>query len=197
MKKKDDFCRESNHFLKSVCLALCLISSGGSAVYAATLQTEQTTLTVRMNDCTIKDVFDHIEKNSEFVFVYHGANINLHRRVNLDVRDKSVEVILERLFKGTDVEYIINNRQIIVRRNEKKENSSLSIQQAKKITVTGIVKDTHGEPLIGVNVLVKGSRTGTITDMDGHFLLGNYIPVYTSLPITITNNHKLYKYYIC
>ena len=36
MKKKDDFCRESNHFLKSVCLALCLISSGGSAVYAAT-----------------------------------------------------------------------------------------------------------------------------------------------------------------
>ena len=176
MKKKDDFCRESNHFLKSVCLALCLISSGGSAVYAATLQTEQTTLTVRMNNCTIKDVFDHIEKNSEFVFVYHGANINLHRRVNLDVRDKSVEVILERLFKGTDVEYIINNRQIIVRRNEKKENSSLSIQQAKKITVTGIVKDTHGEPLIGVNVLVKGSRTGTITDMDGHFLLNEVSP---------------------
>ena len=97
MKKKDDFCRESNHFLKSVCLALCLISSGGSAVYAATLQTEQTTLTVRMNNCTIKDVFDHIEKNSEFVFVYHGANIDLHRRVNFDVRDKSVEVILERL----------------------------------------------------------------------------------------------------
>ena len=82
MKKKDDFCRESNHFLKSVCLALCLISSGGSAVYAATLQTEQMTLTVRMNNCTIKDVFDHIEKNSEFVFVYHGANIDLHRRVN-------------------------------------------------------------------------------------------------------------------
>lgn len=53
----------------------------------------------------------------------------------------------------------------------KKENSSLSIQQAKKITVTGIVKDTHGEPLIGVNVLVKGSRTGTITDMDGHFFI--------------------------
>ncbi len=70
MKKKDDFCRESNHFLKSVCLALCLISSGGSAVYAATLQTEQTTLTVRMNNCTIKDVFDHIEKIvSLFLFI--------------------------------------------------------------------------------------------------------------------------------
>ena len=29
------------------------------------------------------------------------------------------------------------------------------------------------------------------------FKEGNYIPVYTSLPITITNNHTLYKYYIC
>lgn len=101
-------------------------------MYAATLQTEQTTLTVRMNNCTIKDVFDHIEKNSEFVFVYHGANIDLHRRVNLDVRDKSVEVILERLFKGTDVEYIINNRQIIVRRNEKKKTRPFLFSKLKK-----------------------------------------------------------------
>lgn len=31
----------------------------------------------------------------------------------------------------------------------------------------------------------------------GLIWFGNYIPVYTSLPITITNNHKLYKYYIC
>ena len=101
-------------------------------MYAATLQTEQTTLTVRMNNCTIKDVFDHIEKNSEFVFVYHGANIDLHRRVNLDVRDKSVEVILERLFKGTDVEYIINNRQIIVRRTRKKKTRPFLFSKLKK-----------------------------------------------------------------
>ena len=102
MKKKDDFCRESNHFLKSVCLALCLISSGGSAVYAATLQTEQTTLTVRMNNCTIKDVFDHIEKNSEFVFVYHGANIDLHRRVNFEERMLNILSTTDKLsYEGT------------------------------------------------------------------------------------------------
>ena len=58
----------------------------------------------------------------------------------------------------------------------KKKTRPFSIQQAKKITVTGIVKDTHGEPLIGVNVLVKGGRTGTITDMDGHFLLNEVSP---------------------
>ncbi len=35
MKKKEDFCRESNHFLKSLGLALCLVSFGGSAIYAS------------------------------------------------------------------------------------------------------------------------------------------------------------------
>lgn len=110
MKKKEDFCRESNHFLKSLGLALCLVSFGGSAIYASSLYAQRTMLSIQMNDRTVEDVFEYIEKNSEFIFVYHGSNIDLHRKVNLDVRDQSVEIILDKLFSGTDIEYIINNR---------------------------------------------------------------------------------------
>ena len=42
---------------------------------------------------------------------------------------------------------------------------------AQQITVKGIVKDTTGEPVIGANVVVKGTTTGTITDFDGNFQL--------------------------
>ena len=42
---------------------------------------------------------------------------------------------------------------------------------AQQITVNGIVKDTTGEPVIGANVLVKGTTNGTITDFDGNFQL--------------------------
>ena len=94
MKKKEDFCRESNHFLKSLGLALCLVSFGGSAIYASSLYAQRTMLSIQMNDRTVEDVFEYIEKNSEFIFVYHGSNIDLHRKVNLDVRDQSVEIIL-------------------------------------------------------------------------------------------------------
>lgn len=38
-------------------------------------------------------------------------------------------------------------------------------------TATGIVKDKAGEPMIGVNVLVKGTTNGTITDFDGNFTI--------------------------
>ena len=48
---------------------------------------------------------------------------------------------------------------------------------AQQIVVKGIVKDTTGEPIIGANVIVKGTTNGTITDFDGNFLLNaNYKP---------------------
>ena len=130
-------------------------------------------LTVQMNGRSIKDVFSYIEKNSEFIFVYHGSNINLNRKVDVDVTNRSVENILQQMFDGTDVEYLINDRQIIVRKKQAVEKTIPVMQQEKKITVTGNVKDVSGEPLIGVNVAIKGTTMGCVTDIDGNFSLAD------------------------
>src|SRR5690606_38596123 len=42
---------------------------------------------------------------------------------------------------------------------------------AQEKTIRGTVKDTNGEPIIGANVMVKGSSIGTATDIDGHYTL--------------------------
>lgn len=44
---------------------------------------------------------------------------------------------------------------------------------AQNLTVTGLVSDTGGEPLIGVTVQVRGTTNGTVTDIDGRFALSN------------------------
>ena len=44
---------------------------------------------------------------------------------------------------------------------------------AQQITVSGNVKDSSGEPVIGASVLVKGTTNGVITDFDGNFVLRN------------------------
>ena len=50
--------------------------------------------------------------------------------------------------------------------------SFLSVRAfAQQITVNGVVQDTQGEPIIGANILVKGTSNGTITDLDGNFQL--------------------------
>lgn len=171
MKKNEEFSRKSTPFLKSACLALCLVGYGGSVVYAESSYATQTMLTVQMNGRSIKDVFSYIEKNSEFIFVYHGSNINLNREVNVDVTNRSVENILQQMFDGTDIEYIINDRQIIIRKKQVAEKSVLVVQQEKKISITGNVKDVSGEPLTGVNIVIKGTTIGCITDIDGNFSL--------------------------
>ena len=51
------------------------------------------------------------------------------------------------------------------------ENTSLGIQQQKGNTIQGTVVDQNGEPVIGASVRVKGSRNGTVTDLDGKFTL--------------------------
>ena len=40
---------------------------------------------------------------------------------------------------------------------------------SQDVTITGTVTDANSEPLVGVNVLVKGTTTGAITDIDGNF----------------------------
>ena len=51
-----------------------------------------------------------------------------------------------------------------------KSFSSEGMQQ-NTVKVTGTVKDTNGEPIIGANVMVVGTATGVITDIDGNFML--------------------------
>ena len=47
--------------------------------------------------------------------------------------------------------------------------SAMVVQQGKK--VTGVVVDATGEPVIGANVVVKGTTNGTITDFDGNYTI--------------------------
>ena len=79
------------------------------------------------------------------------------------------------------------------------ESNPVVQEQQQAISVTGTVVDQNGEPLMGVNVIEKGTTNGTMTDMDGRFTLsvpGNatlqisYIG-YTTEEIVVNNQTKL------
>lgn len=72
---------------------------------------------------------------------------------------------------------------------------------AQQIVVKGIVKDTTGEPIIGANVIVKGTTNGTITDFDGNFLLnankGDIIIIFVyRISVSRSTGSRFYEYYI-
>ncbi|WP_321289470.1 carboxypeptidase regulatory-like domain-containing protein [uncultured Sunxiuqinia sp.] len=93
--------------------------------------------------------------------------VDVEKVVSVDVENESIPEILDEIFKGTNVTYKIDKRQIAISTNIA-ENT---VQQ--KITVSGRVTDTSGLPLPGVTVELKGTTQGTITDFDGNYTISN------------------------
>ena len=147
---------------------LCLIL-GVEAGFATESYSQKTTFTISVQDQSVKEVFDYIEQHSEFIIFYLDETIDVNRKVSVNLKDQRVE----QLFKNTDVTYTINDRQILLsKRKEVTEVAPVvAVVQQKKNTVTGVVLDPTGMPVIGANIMVKGTTSGTITDMDGKFSL--------------------------
>lgn len=122
--------------------------------------------TIEMSNATIKDVCDYIEDNSEFVFLYDKNAINLNARVDISLRKRTIQEILDKLLEGQDIIYEINDRQILLKNTS--PSTVKGIEQT--IPIKGVVKDATG-PIIGANILIKGSNKGTITGIDGDFTL--------------------------
>ena len=72
--------------------------------------------------------------------------------------------ILDILFKGSDITYSINGKQIVL----SKSRSNASSKVDKRL-LTGTVIDSKGEAVIGANVIVKGEKSGKATDIEGNF----------------------------
>ena len=144
------------------------------AISATDSYSQQATFTLELNSAPVKLVFQHIEKNSEFILLYSEQSVDLNRIVSVRVIDQPVDALLDQVLKGTSHSYKIYDRQIVIFSVAPTGIPSVSdnaIEQTRKKTITGNVTGEKGDPVLGVSVLVKGSTTGTITGMNGFFQL--------------------------
>lgn len=118
-------------------------------------------ISLNLNNATVEEVLNTIEDNSEFYFLYNSKLINIDRKVDLKATNKTIESILKEIFANTDVQFRMEDRQIILSSGK----AGASQQAVRKVTFD--VKDETGEPVIGANVMVKGTTNGNITDADG------------------------------
>jgi TonB-linked SusC/RagA family outer membrane protein len=127
-----------------------------------------TKFNIRLSDSSIRDVFKYVEENSKYVFLYKSEDFNVdERNVDVNLKNATINEILDEVLAGEKVVYDIYDRQIIIRKSDKTE---LSRQQQSK-SVTGVVIDDKGLPLPGVTVLIKGTTQGTVTNDDGEYSL--------------------------
>lgn len=125
-------------------------------------------ITFSVKNQTIRQTIRVIEKKADYSFFYTDKLPGLDQKISLKVDNESIDSVLEKVFKGSPISYKIESGKQVVLTLKTEQNAS---QKGDKKTITGVVADRRGEPLIGVTVRVEGENIGTATDIDGRFSL--------------------------
>lgn len=166
MKKKrtfDDGCFKPKRSFLMMRLTLFFVCLQFGTCLALEGHAQQVTFTLRMENCTLAEVIREIERKSEYVFFYADREIDLSRKVALDIREQPIEKVLEQLFQKSGNTWEIAGRQVILRKSAEAKSAQ------NQSVVTGVVTDEKGERLPGVTVVIKGTTTGVVTSMDGAY----------------------------
>ncbi|MDR0541477.1 MAG: TonB-dependent receptor [Dysgonamonadaceae bacterium] len=170
-------------------------------------QTGFAQLNISAENQPVKQIILQIEKSSEYRFFYSDDYLDLEKQITVEIKNETIESVLGKIFKGTNIQYTIGkDKQILLASDKQKYPDQKAVATQK---YNGNVADANGEPVIGASVAVKGSKTGTVTDVDGKFSIeapvGSTLSVSyigyltqeiqvrdkTSIRITLKENEKL------
>ena len=131
---------------------------------------QSTKISVKIENGTLSEIFSKIETQSEYRFFYQNEQIRDLGKKTVDVTNKNILDVVNELLKETELSCKLVDRNIII--FPKSENPMGNVIQQSH-SVSGKVTDSTGGSLPGVSVVVKETTTGTISDANGNYSLGN------------------------
>ena len=131
---------------------------------AAESYAQKTKISIEVTAQTVGSVLEQIESQTDFDFFFNNNHVDLNRLVSVSVDDKNVFEVLDIIFSGTNVNYSVLDKKIVL-------SSKVEETKQQNVTAKGRVVAVNGDPIIGATVLEKGTNNGTITDFDGNFTL--------------------------
>lgn len=135
-------------------------------VFAEKTSSQNAKVNILGSPLTIGEFIDQVEKQTDYLFVYSKHELDTKEEITVRPGAKTVAQCLKEVFVDSEVNYVFENDYIVLVKNP---NMPSVTQQGR--TITGNVKDATGEPVIGANIMVKGTTVGTVTDFDGNYTL--------------------------
>jgi TonB-linked SusC/RagA family outer membrane protein len=125
------------------------------------------------NRKSLKTVLESITEQTGYTLAYSKEVVNLNERVTIRVIDAELTQVLDELLLPRNIGYEIKDNKIyIFDMPAKKETvASQQNQQQERIQIRGKITDVNGEPIIGANIFVPGTTIGTVSDVEGNYVL--------------------------
>ncbi len=159
-------------FAQCLLWGVLLAHEGGAQGNEKVESVREAVISLSLPNASVEEVFSAIEQKTNYQFFYDKQFIDPALRVNIRARKEKVSEVLltlsrEAKLKFKQVNQVINVSLIEKQQKPEEENLEVVLQV---ITVSGkITSEEDGEGLPGVNVLIKGTNTGTVTDIEGNY----------------------------
>lgn len=124
---------------------------------------------VNCSNLRLSEVLKEVTRETGYSFVYNNTSLDLSRTVTVNVSSPDINVVLEAVFEGTGITWILMDKQIALRQEEVPQNNQEAAPQQGVRKIRGQVLDNEDIPLVGADVLVKGTTAGVYTDVDGYY----------------------------
>lgn len=183
---------------KSLLACVCLVVAADSfaqTVYAYQSQKKQVPkqsqkkINLHVKNEKLAVIFDKIEQQVNYVFVYSNDDVNTSQRLSVEVKDADISDVMQIISREIDKDYEVVNDKVILKSKQKSASDNASQTSAgangnladaavsvfkstqADVVITGKVTDEKGAPVNGVSVTVKGTTTGAVTDESGNYTL--------------------------
>ncbi|TKG93835.1 SusC/RagA family TonB-linked outer membrane protein [Puteibacter caeruleilacunae] len=136
----------------------------------ASTYSQNTKLSVNLKSVSIQELLLQLEDQSEFSFVYRSDLFKSENKVDIKVKNQTVEEILNECLVEKGYAYEVTDRTVVISKAKVQQAPKVqTTNQSKTKKVTGVVNDPDGVALPGATVVVVGSSKGVITDLDGAY----------------------------
>ena len=125
-------------------------------------------ISLDFSNVPLSKVLNEIGRQTSLRIVYNTKDVNPDQIVSVKVDYQKLSSVMKNLLKNTNAKFTIKDNYLVLYSSKDVDVVNETTQSNKRI-IKGLISDEFGEPLIGVSVLVKGTTTGTITDIDGNY----------------------------
>lgn len=146
-------------FLPALAMLLMLSITSASA---------QQNYEVNCSNLRLSEVLKEVTRETGYNFVYSNSSVNVSQTVTVNVSSPDINTVLEAVFEGTGITWTLMDKQIALHQEAVPQKPAAAARQGTRI-ISGQVLDNEDSPLVGADVLVKGTTVGVYTDSEGNY----------------------------